>query len=248
MNLLLSNGRGCARPEYTLLVQEVGEDVPVLFLHPAMASFSEFLLHPRGGIPTALAARGCRVVGFDLPGHGQSGQLAEYPEDFLERCVEDAQVVLDTAEIEKAGAVIGIGFGGIVAVELAARIPGRFNCVVADSLPGIVHSVPFEPWGPHFWDPDSVEPHSEFFSAWLRYTEIFRKNRSAINPELRLSRPTLWICGSPSDLQEVRDVYSLARQMGPVQVAWAPSAAPPACFNSPRFFWLEVERFLAAHA
>lgn len=248
MNLLLTNGRGCPRPEYTLLVQEVGEDVPVLFLHPGMASFSEFMLHPQGGIPAALAARGCRVVGFDLPGHGQSGPLTEFPADFLERCVMDAQAVLDTAGVEKAGAVIGIGFGGIVAVELAARIPSRINCVVADSLPGIVNSVPFEPWGQQFWDPDSGEPGSDILPAWLKYTEIFRNDRSAVNSELRLCQPTLWICGSPSDLQEVRDVYSLARQMGPVQVAWAPSAAPPACFNSPRFFWLEVERFLAAHA
>ncbi len=244
MSQITASGRDVARPEYTLHVDEIGEDVPVLLIHPALGSWGA--LHEDGpSIPEAIAARGCRVIGFDLAGHGHSDPLPEFPDDFLERSVADAVAVLESCGIGAAAAAIGIGFGGVVALRLAALARRRVRCVVADSVPGILASTPTEPWpgldatAHHGYDPTA---------SWLRYAEELSGAGRLYPAGMRIDVPTLIIACGAESTAEAHRMYDFARNIGGAQVAWAPVECPPVCRTATPYFINELEMFLAAYA
>ncbi len=232
--------------DYSLHVREVGTDVPVLLIHEALGSTAAYFDPERGALAEAIAARGCRVVAFDLPGHGLSDAVpGGLPPDFVERCAVDAVEVLDAVHGGQTGAVIGVGFGGLVALRLAAMLPRRFNCAIADSPPGLMPGGAVEPFT--LADKRGEPKRPNLVAAW----QTFAERLAGEDPYQRL-RGTMQcpvlitFCGS-SDSTEAARVYRLAREF-PAQVAILPGEVPPASWNAPGFFLREVERFLAAYA
>ncbi|NJN63979.1 MAG: alpha/beta hydrolase, partial [Acidobacteria bacterium] len=184
-------------------------------------------------------------VAYDLPGHGQSERVASFPPDFVERSAVDAIEVLDACHGGHAGAVIGIGFGGLVALRLAAMLPKHVNCAIADSPPGLMPGGPVEPF--QMAQDRNGETPAELMTAWKRLAtrlgqdDPYQRLRGTIQCPVLIT-----FCGS-SDAPDAGRVYRLAREL-PAQVAILPGDVPPASWNAPGFFLREVERFLAAYA
>ncbi len=237
--MVLASGREVlARGEYTLRLHGTPapvDDVPVVVVHQGLGSYRGLCRGLLGSLPDAIAARGCRVFGFDLAGHGLSDPLAEFPDDFLEQAADDLLAVLDAFDVPRAGAAVGVGSGGLVALLAAARAPERFGGVCADSPPGVVPSVPYEPWD----ESDGLRADGyDVLPAWLRFVdEQLRRPVSVPHPDVpvlitahggRLSRPSTAAGGWP--------------------VSWAPCLEAPVSRHAPEFFVRELERFLAANA
>jgi 3-oxoadipate enol-lactonase len=101
---------------HTLVVDEGKGDPPMLVLHPVgLDRRMARLVRPR-----LTGAR--RVISYDLRLHGAA---AAAPETFsLDRCADDARVLLDRLRIERAH-VVGLSLGGAVAQHLALAHPER---------------------------------------------------------------------------------------------------------------------------
>ncbi len=98
-------------------------DVPVVLLHATLSASVQL-----AGLGRLLAARG-PVFALDRRGSGESAVLPPQPLDVGVH-VADAAALLD-AEGLSAAILVGHSFGGIVALEAAARIPERVIAVVA---------------------------------------------------------------------------------------------------------------------
>ncbi len=98
-------------------------DVPVVLLHATLSASVQL-----AGLGRLLAARG-PVFALDRRGSGESAVLPPQPLDVGVH-VADAAALLD-AEGLRAAILVGHSFGGIVALEAAARIPERVIAVVA---------------------------------------------------------------------------------------------------------------------
>jgi len=100
----------------------------VLLLHQVPRSVDEF----RDVVPL-LAARGLRAVAVDLPGFGASAPARE------DSIAAYADVVLSVVNLCTAAggrfALVGHHTGGVVAVEVAARVPERVAALVLSSTP-----------------------------------------------------------------------------------------------------------------
>ncbi len=110
--------RGTHRISYETLGRE---DAPALLLVMGM-SFSS---RAWGPLPASLA-RAFRVVTFDNRGAG--GSTAPLRPFGMGDLADDAAAVLDAAGVAAAG-VFGISMGGMVALELALRHPGRVRAL-----------------------------------------------------------------------------------------------------------------------
>lgn len=233
------------RPGYSLAGQAIGDDVPVLLIHHALGTFAGYSDPQIGNVAEWIAARGCRVIGFDLPGHGGSGGRDLFPEWYLERSIGDAQAVLDALEVPVA-AVVGVGFGGLVALNLAASAPRRVSCVLADSPPGIHEAIGPEPWpGLNEMGPRAGTAFGESYRAYLGTL-----SREPGFPFLagRPHCPGLIVAAGEADGPAAIALHEVGRRAPSIAVATVPGSAPPACWSSPRFFLREAERFLAAYA
>lgn len=95
----------------------------VVFIHGVLNDHSVWILQTR-----YLAHHGFNVLAVDLPGHGRSAG----PQQDIEPCrtVESAAefilALLDAAGV-KTAALIGHSFGSLIALEVAARAPGRIS-------------------------------------------------------------------------------------------------------------------------
>ncbi len=99
-----------------------GSGPPVLLWH-------SYLHH--GGMWRPLVERlrdRFRLVSVDGPGHGRSS-AAQRPFS-MDDCARAAEAVLDARRIERA-AVLGLSWGGMVALTLAARTSARVSAIVA---------------------------------------------------------------------------------------------------------------------
>ena len=233
------------RPGYGLWAQVIGHDVPVLLVHHALGTFAGYSDPQLGNVVEWIVARGCRVVGYDLAGHGGSGGRELFPDAYLERSVADAQAVLDAAEIPTA-AVVGVGFGGLVALNLAASAPRRVSCVLVDSLPGVHEAIGPEPWpGLNEMGPRAGTAFGEAYRGYLAGLA----GQSGY-PFLagRPHCPGLLVAPGEADGPAAIALHEVARRAPSMAVAMVPGSAPPACWSAPRFFLREVERFLAAYA
>ena len=105
------------------------ETAPALVLLHATLSTSGQLL----GLARLLAAGGHRVLVPDRRGSGAS-RLEPARQVPVTRQVDDALALLDAEGIARA-ALVGHSFGGVVALELAARAPERVRAVVAFEPP-----------------------------------------------------------------------------------------------------------------
>ncbi|RMF71850.1 MAG: alpha/beta fold hydrolase [Acidobacteria bacterium] len=235
--------RTLALSEAEVAVREVGSDVPVLLLHEALGRAAPYF--EPGSLAEQIAARGCRVIGFDLPGHGEPGtfETAErirFDAETIEEVAARALEILDVQGVEQAAAAIGVGFGGLVALRLGAILPRRVGCVVADSPPGLTPDAPAEPWSGASgvahplgtaWDAFVARLDGEDPYGWLAGT---------------IQVPALITIGAQADDPSTERLFDVARRL-PAQVALLPGAGPPAYRSARAFFLREVERFLAAH-
>ena len=97
--------------------------IPIVLLH-ATLSLSVQLI----GLARLLAVRG-PVFALDRRGSGESAMPVPRPLDVVVH-VADIAALLDAEEIT-AALLIGHSFGGVVALEAAARLPGRVCAVIA---------------------------------------------------------------------------------------------------------------------
>jgi pimeloyl-ACP methyl ester carboxylesterase len=97
--------------------------IPIVLLH-ATLSLSVQLI----GLARLLAVRG-PVFALDRRGSGESAMPVPRPLDVVVH-VADIAALLDAEEIT-AAILIGHSFGGVVALEAAARLPGRVCAVIA---------------------------------------------------------------------------------------------------------------------
>ncbi len=236
--------RSLALSDAEVAVREVGTDVPVLLLHEALAGAQPYF--EPGRLAEQVAARGCRVIGFDLPGHGDGSATGPAREirfdvETVEEVAGRALEILDAEGIEQASAAIGIGFGGLVALRLATMLPSRVRCVVADSPPGMTPDAPAEPW-----PADGEAASHPLRTAW----DAFVSRIDGEDPYGWLAGaiqvPALITIGAEADDPSTERLFDVARRL-PAQMALLPGASPPAHRSAAAFFLRELERFLAAH-
>jgi pimeloyl-ACP methyl ester carboxylesterase len=102
---------------------EAEPGIPIVLLHATLSASLQL-----GGLARLLAARG-PVLALDRRGSGASAVPMPHPLDVAVH-VADVGALLD-AEGVAAGILVGHSFGGVVALEAAARLPGRVRAVVA---------------------------------------------------------------------------------------------------------------------
>ncbi len=99
------------------------DEIPMVVLHATLSASIQL-----AGLARRLAARG-PVLALDRRGSGESLVAAPRPLDVAVH-VADVGALLD-AEGIAAAILIGHSFGGVVALEVAARLPGRVRAAVA---------------------------------------------------------------------------------------------------------------------
>lgn len=92
----------------------------IIFLHGAGMDHSVWALHAR-----AFAHHGFAVLAPDLPGHGRSAGPAL---NSIAALADWAAALIDTAGI-KAARLIGHSMGSLIALEMAARHPGKVTAL-----------------------------------------------------------------------------------------------------------------------
>ena len=156
------------------------------------------LLHHSWGSPgwlpvhAALAQRH-RVIVPDMPGWGGSVRppWAREPRDIAILCSH----VLDALEIGPA-ALVGTGFGGYVAAELAAMQPRRLRALVLIGAAGL--------------KPENGEIFDQMMASHRDYIEgSFRDRESYV----------AWVGEEPGD--DVRELWDMSREMT-ARVTWKP--------------------------
>ncbi|CAH1199091.1 MULTISPECIES: alpha/beta fold hydrolase [Paenibacillus] len=99
-----------------IYVEDIGEGVPVIFLHgwPANHLMFEYQY-------TLLAEQGYRCIGVDLRGFGKSD--APWEHYSYDRMADDLRSIIDELRLENA-ALVGFSMGGAIAVRYMARHQG----------------------------------------------------------------------------------------------------------------------------
>jgi pimeloyl-ACP methyl ester carboxylesterase len=105
----------------------------LVFLHGVLNDHSVWILQTR-----YFAHHGWNVLAVDLPGHCRSD--GEPPRS-VEEAADFVIALLDAAGLRRA-ALIGHSFGALVALEAAARAPGR---VTSLALVGVAHPMKVSP-------------------------------------------------------------------------------------------------------
>lgn len=114
-------------PHGPLAYARLGEGPVVVLLHQSPRSRDEY----RDVMPL-LAARGLTAIAFDTPGFGDSAPLDGEPT--IERWAAAIDAGIDALGLQRP-AVVGHHTGGVIAVELCARRPGRVRAVVLSCTP-----------------------------------------------------------------------------------------------------------------
>lgn len=106
--------------DHMVRIRCAGTGRPLLLLHDIGGCGASF-----AGLTSAIVERGREAVAPDLPGFAQSDPIAgempellDYLQEFVDRTIEDP---ID---------VVGHGFGGYLALSLAAQRPERFRRIV----------------------------------------------------------------------------------------------------------------------
>jgi pimeloyl-ACP methyl ester carboxylesterase len=108
---------------------EQGEGAAVLLVHGLAADAAA--MAPLGA---GLAGAGARVIAYDRRGYGASGAPEPYGGTTVEEQAEDAAALLDAVGAAPA-LVVGDGFGGLIALDLARRHRRLVRGVVVSDPP-----------------------------------------------------------------------------------------------------------------
>jgi len=107
----------------TLAYEIEGSGVPLLLIHDIAAD--------RLGLPVV---PGCRCIRYDRRGYGESGAPEPYVGTTVMEQAEDAAALLGALDV--SGAVVaGVGFGALIALDLALRHGSLVRAVVACDPP-----------------------------------------------------------------------------------------------------------------
>lgn len=226
-------------------VLESGSDVPVLLIHHGLGRAELYTDPLTGNVAEWVAARGCRVLVPDLPGHGESQAIGDFADDYLDVCEALMAQLLAEHGPEHPVPVIGVGFGGLVALRLAARRDRLVSCALADSPPGLLASTPYEPW-PALC-PEDGPRERELASSWTRFAERLSGTDPYLDLLGHVRVPALLTFCGDADAPETARIYRMAPSL-PADIAVLPGDAPPTCWHAPSFFTREMERFLATNA
>lgn len=105
-------------------VRRTGRGDPVVLLHPLALSGAVW-----GDVATRLVSDGFDVIAPDARGHGAEPAPWDGAPFTVADLADDVAVLLDELGVDRAH-VVGMSMGGSVAVELAARHPGRVDRLV----------------------------------------------------------------------------------------------------------------------
>ena len=114
-----------------IAVEESGSGgVPVLMIHG-----NSFCRHVFRNQMQGQLANNHRLIAFDLPGHGQSGNAADPQRSYTRPGLGDATVeLLDKLGIDEA-VVFGWSLGGHIGIEMIPRFPGMRGLMISGAPP-----------------------------------------------------------------------------------------------------------------
>jgi pimeloyl-ACP methyl ester carboxylesterase len=122
--------------EHRLAYETCGEGPPVVLMHGVLL---DSLVNRELG--TRFAAEGCRVILFDLLGHGRSDKTGD-PKDYrAEHFADQVIALLDHLGIGQA-MIGGVSLGSVVTLQLAARAPERVSAMFLE-MPVMEWSTPW---------------------------------------------------------------------------------------------------------
>ena len=121
----------------SIVVEEAGRgDLPVLLIHGNSLSREVF----RKQLGGALSSK-YRLVAFDLPGHGDSGDALNASRTYTRPGLADAATeVLDLLGLREV-VVVGWSLGGHIALEMAARFFGIKGLLISGAPPVSQHNM-----------------------------------------------------------------------------------------------------------
>lgn len=145
-----------------------------IFIHGVLHDHSVWILQTR-----YLAHHGWNVLALDLPGHCKS---AGAPPASVEEAADFVLALMDTAGLEKA-VLIGHSLGSLIALEAAARAPGRISQLV---LVGTAFPMPVSP--------ALLEASVSAPMKALEMVNVF--SRSTLAPPPSALGPGTWVYGA----------------------------------------------------
>ena len=121
----------------SIVVEEAGRgELPVLLIHGNSLSREVF----RKQLGGALSSK-YRLVAFDLPGHGDSGDALNASRTYTRSGLADAATeVLDMLGLREV-VVVGWSLGGHIALEMAARFFGIKGLLISKAPPVSQHNM-----------------------------------------------------------------------------------------------------------
>ena len=121
----------------SIVVEEAGHgDLPVLLIHGNSLSREVF----RKQLGGALSSK-YRLVAFDLPGHGDSGDALNASRTYTRPGLADAAIeVLDLLGLREV-VVVGWSLGGHIALEMASQFSGIKGLLISGAPPVSRHNM-----------------------------------------------------------------------------------------------------------
>jgi pimeloyl-ACP methyl ester carboxylesterase len=181
-----------------------GEGTPVVLVHGLGA-----IQRSWDRVAPLLAPR-LRVVTYDQRGHGASPAAADYSPDAL---AADLTTVLDVLDLEHP-VVAGHSFGGVLAVEVAARRPGCAGVVAVDG--GLPVTRPPEATDRQRFQKEMARP------LW----RLLGRATAALGVGVRLSPEELWRVMEAAGVWERAVDQAYARLSCPALLVLAAKADP----------------------
>lgn len=149
---------------------ECGTGPHALFLHQSPRSWTEYI-HV---LP--LAGREVHAIALDTLGFGQSAPTAAAS---IERFADAVEAVVETLGVNNVS-LVGHHTGAVIALEVAARMPSRFDALVLSAMPLVTP----ERRSRHALRPsvDHVEPRSDgshLTDLWQRRRGFYKSGQEA---------------------------------------------------------------------